>query len=213
MTYNFKPFVTYSNENIDDLKGVSSIVETVFDCIKNPSIIDELGDQVSIIEYHLLNILMLKRLMDEDIDVLHDYIINPETATNFQLQKLVRYLFINFESAIDALDKACTSDKKKINNLEFDIRQFNIPDFKALRNHSVHEGFFGILKDMRPSLEAHNDVYTPPTETRGFYIIDDNGEKSEFTLSQVRPQFYYPIHKCIEGFLEAVFKLLERNTK
>jgi hypothetical protein len=211
MTYNFKPFVTYSDENIDELRGISSFVDPIFDCLKNPSIIDELGDQVAIIEYHLLNILMIKRLMDEDIDVLHNYIYNPETATNFQLQKLVRYLFINFESALDALNKACLSNKK-INNLEFDVRQFDIPDFKALRNHSVHEGFFGILRDMRPSVEAHNDVFTPPTETRGFYIVDDNGEKSEFTLSQVRPQFYYPIHKSIEGFLEAILKLLMRHS-
>jgi hypothetical protein len=208
---NFAPLVDINKEFVQQWKDYCSNLEEIYELINSEEKIDSLGDMLVRIQYHLVNILILKRLLSDEMEILQSYINNPDSASNYQLHKVIRYIFINTESLLEAIKLAVNNDKKRIEGIEFNIDQQSLPNIKAFRNHSVHEGIFGIITPRRPAVISHGDVVTPPTDTRGFYIVDDNGEHHEFLLTEIRPNFVYRINRCCEEFFHTLVEYLKHR--
>ncbi|MDQ0112453.1 hypothetical protein [Paenibacillus harenae] len=209
MTEEFKPSVEYSRELIEELSQYSSVIKPIYSELESEKVISLLANEIPKIEYHAVNIIMLKRQLIEDFYELSHLIDHPESATNFRLQKATRTFFTNIESTIDAINLAISDNHKKIDDLKFNISDYYLPDIKAIRNHSVHEGFFGIIKPQRPTEIPHMDAFTHPRETEGYYIIDDNGIKTEIYLSEIRTNYIQHIERLSDGLLTAILEKIK----
>lgn len=207
MVHKFDPLVDFNISIVSEYKNYYQNIDKIYDLLENEKYKDSDIYTIEKIKYHIVNILFLKRIITDDIVEIRSVVNNPSQHSNFSLQKSIRSLIINIATLEEALTIPTNSTNiKHVNNLTLNLTSPLPNYFSDIRNHVVHEGLLGIHKIKRPTQVAHHDIFTPPQETLGYYIITDNGEKLTFEINQLDYQIFYRFNKFVEDFLDEIIK-------
>jgi hypothetical protein len=206
MVNNFEPLVDFFNKSlVEEYREYYGKIDDIYDLLENKVYHDKHIETIERIKYHVANILFLKRLIGDDINLISTILDSPEDYSNFQIQKAIRSFFMDTATLVEALNLVTNSHKQKhIENLTINLESPLSKNFKNIRNHVTHEGILGIDKRKRPGEIAHADIVTPPKDTLSFYFISDNDEKFDFAIDDLRTGIYFPFKKYVERFLDEI---------